>query len=210
MKFSRLLLTAALLLAPVPALAEPFTYEPETCEFKITFPEKPLIEQKCTDGEKKICSEIVTYTKVTSADTSVNFRITCNKLDEKEVARYTPEVMQETVKQLLTDANLEGELPKAYTRDGYKVAAAVSTGMRGDREILYTAQLWMGKDSMFTLEGDMSGPQAEATDKLFTEILGSMHSKTQPVKKPAEKTETKTDTAPADEKIVQPEDKYAP
>ncbi len=188
MKYASLLLTAGLLLAPLPALAEPYTYGPDPCEFKMTFPEKPLIEQKCTDGEKKACAEIVTYTKIVTAEASVNFRITCTAADPKELERYTPEIMVETVKQMLTEANLEGDPPKATTQNGYKVAATVGTGVRGDRDVIYTAQLWIGEKSIFSLEADMSGPQDDKTDKLFTQVLGSMQSKTRPPKPAAEKT----------------------
>ncbi len=186
MNFARLFLTAAVVMMPLPAMAEPFTYAPEKCEFSMTFPEKPYVEQKCTGGETKQCAEIVTYTKIVSPESSVNFRIICSNPPAAELARYTPEVMKETVKQLLSDATLDGAEPKASELEGYKVASTVSAGMRGEREIIYTAQIWIGKTSLLSLEGDMSGPQHAESDKLFAEILGSMHPKDRPTKPEAE------------------------
>lgn len=230
MKFPRLMLTAAALAcAPLPALAGPYTYAPDSCEFKIDFPEKPLIEQKCTSGENRKCSEIVTYTKIVTAESSVNFRVICDALDPKELSHYSPAVMQETLKQMLADANLEADPPEAFDRNGYKVAAVVSTGMRGDREVLYTGQLWIGERSMFSLEGDMSGPQDAKADKLFSDILNSMKAKKKYLNasaeaaaktKEAEKGKAKPavdvkegepSELPADDQMLsQPEDKYAP
>ena len=180
MSFRLRLFALILFLAPSPALAAPFTYAPEHCEFKITFPEKPYFEQKCTSGEKKQCAEVVTYTKVVAAESSVNFRVTCNQQDPGELARYTPAIMEETIKQLVSDANLEFDHTEMMEKDGYKSAAAVSIGTRGDRDIVYTGQIWIGKTSLFTLEADMTGPQDAEADKVFTDILKSMKPKKEP------------------------------
>jgi hypothetical protein len=178
MTISRLGLFAFLMcLASSPAFAAPYTYAPEHCEFKITFPEKPYIEQKCTSGEKKQCTEVVTYTKVVTADSSVNVRVTCNQKDPDELARYTPAIMEETIKQMVNDANLETDNTEMMDKNGYKSAAAISIGTRGDREIVYTGQIWIGKTSLFTLEADMTGPQNAEADKLFTDILKDMRPK---------------------------------
>lgn len=160
-----------------PALAAPFTYEPETCEFKISYPEKPYIEQKCTTGDKKICSEVVTYTKVISADTSVNVRVTCNQHDAKELENYSPDIMKETIKHMASQAKMSVRDVNSGEVAGYKSASAVNLGERGGRDIFYTAQVWIGKTSIFTLEADMTGPQDHDADKLFTDILKSMQPK---------------------------------
>lgn len=160
-----------------PAFAAPFTYAPETCEFKITYPEKPYIEQKCTTGDTKVCSEVVTYTKVISAETSVNVRVSCSKHDAKELEKYTPEIMKETVQRMTSQAKMDVEDIKTTEIEGYKSASAVNIGERGGRDILYTAQVWMGKTSLFTIEADMTGPQDAQADALFTDILKSMQPK---------------------------------
>lgn len=175
-----------------PAHAAPFTYEPEACEFKITYPEKPYIEQKCSTGDKKVCSEVVTYTKVISADTSVNVRVTCNQHDAKELSNYTPEIMKETIKQMASQAKMDAGEINAGELAGYKSASTVNLGERGGRDIFYTAQVWIGKTSIFTLEADMTGPQDQHADQLFTEILKSM----KPKKDLEDKTGTKAKQTP--------------
>lgn len=175
MKTSALLGFAALtIMTASPAQAEPYTYEPKGCEFKITFPEKPYMQQKCTSGEDKKCTEVVTYTKVLSAESSVDFRITCDALNEDEHAAYTPEALEASVRDMAQGSNVDVNDIQSSAKDGYRVAAMVSLGMRGEREIFYTGQSWLGKTSLFRIEANMQGPQDDKTDKLFTEILKSM------------------------------------
>ncbi len=174
---------AILAFAASPARAEPYTYAPETCEFQMEFPEKPYMEQKCTSGEKKACTEVVTYTKVIDVDSSVNVRITCNQYDAKELEKYTPEVMKETIKQMTTQASLPVEDVNTGDENGFKSATAVNISTRGGRDIFYTAQIWIGKTSMFTLEADMTGPQSDKADQIFTEVLQGMRPK-EPTSKP--------------------------
>lgn len=177
MKTSLLATVAFLSVLASPALAEPFTYAPETCEFQIAFPEKPYIEQRCTTGDTKTCSEVLTYTKVINAETSVNVRVTCKKEDEKELAKYTPEIMKETIKHMTSQAKMDVETISTAEVQGYKSATAVNLGERAGREIMYTAQVWIGKTSLFSLEADTTGPQDQKADEIFTEILKSMKPK---------------------------------
>lgn len=171
MKLTRALFIALPLLLSSPALAEPFTYAPEGCEFKVAFPEKPYITQKCTSGADKKCEEIVSYTKVVDIETSVNFRVICSPATAAQVADYSDEDMRGTVEQMMTDANLEPNEADVVEEDGIRSATVVTIAERGEREIFYTAQIWVGEKSIMSLEGDMSGPQNEAADKIFTEIL---------------------------------------
>lgn len=178
-----LLLTVLAVLPSASALAAPFTYAPPSCEFKIAFPEKPFIEQKCTGADKKECTEVVNFTKAFGTDTSVNFRITCNAYDPSELSKYTTDVMKETLTKMITDASLQANNIEAQERDGFKSVAAVNIGTRGDRDIFYTGQIWIGKTSLFTLEGDITGVQSPESDELFSQVLKSMAPKNLPEKK---------------------------
>lgn len=170
-------LTLLIFLSAAPAMAEPYTYAPERCEFEITFPEKPYITNKCTGTEVRECLEVVSFTKVITIDTSVNFRVTC-AIDQKErMASLDENKMKEAVSTLLQEANLQESDPEYSDEDGIKSAAVVSLGERGDREVFYTAQLWAGQTSILTLEADMTGKADEKADKLFTSILKSMKPK---------------------------------
>ncbi|MBL8638011.1 MAG: hypothetical protein JNN09_05900 [Alphaproteobacteria bacterium] len=167
--------TLFFLLFSANAHAESHTYAPENCDFTITFPEKPYVEKKCS-GEKD-CAEVVTFTKVLDIGSSVNFRVTCISLAEKELAKYTPEVMKTTLGEMLKQTNLEAYNIDAEEKDGYKRAGSVSLGKRNDQDILHTGQLWVGKKSLFTMEGEMLGASSDKLNQLFADILKTVQVK---------------------------------
>jgi len=143
-----------LILISSPALAEPFTYAPKECEFQITFPEKPFIETKCAN-EGKDCTEIVTYTKAVGANSSTNFRVSCNPLSNAESDKYTPAILEETLKQMSKSAGLEPYDTQSSEDNGYKKAATLSLTERDGKALIYNGQIWAGGKSIFTLEAEM-------------------------------------------------------
>lgn len=161
-------------LIPSNAKAEPFTYAPEACEFKITFPEKPFIEEKCSGPDKKKCDEVLTYTKAVDAS-SVNFRVTCLKEDPKILETYTNEALSASLDTMVKDAGLQSFAKDSATIDGHiKTSVNLAAGNRNDREIVYTGQIWTGKNSILNLEGEMAGPQNKQVDDLYSDILKSV------------------------------------
>jgi hypothetical protein len=161
--------------------AESYTYAPENCDFTITFPEKPYVEKKCS-GEKD-CAEVVTFTKVLDIGSSVNFRVTCIPLAEKELAKYTPEVMKTTLGEMLKQTNLEAYNIDAEEKETYKRAGSISLGKRNNQEILHAGQLWVGKKSLFTMEGEMLGASSDKLNQLFADILKTVQAKSSEVVK---------------------------
>ncbi len=199
MKFARAFFVALPLLISSPALAEPFTYAPQGCEFSITFPEKPYITQKCSTGDDKKCEEVVSFTKVINIDTSVNFRVICSAATADQIEDYSDEDMRGTVEQMATEASLEPNEAEVVTKDNFRSATIVTIGERSEREVFYTAQIWVGKKSILSLEGDMSGPENSDADQVFTEILKNTGPVQLPMSKPPkaeEKAEPKEE-APA-------------
>ncbi len=196
MKFPRALFLALPLLMSWPALAEPFTYAPEGCEFRIAFPEKPYITQKCTSGADKKCEEIVSYTRVINIDTSVNFRVICSPATATQIDGYTEEDMRGTVEQMASEAGLEPNEAEVIKEDDFTSATVVTIGNRGEREVFYTSQIWVGKKSIMSLEGDMSGPESADADKIFTEVLKNTGPVALPMSKPPAAPEKKEE-APA-------------
>lgn len=174
----------SLCLFPIPAFAETYTYAPESCEFQIAFPERPFIENKCPNGKENACTEVVTFTHAVGMDSAVNFRITCLSGEQAELGKYTPDIMKETLNQMLKEAGLEAyDLTASEDKETkIKRASTVSVGQRGGKDVIYNGQIWIGKKSIFTLESDISGPANEKADKVFADILKSVQAKT-PAKK---------------------------
>lgn len=164
-----------LCLVCMPVHAEPYVYAPATCDFTITFPEKPYIEKKCS-GEAT-CAEVVTFTKVLDIGSSVHFRVTCLPMPATELARYTPDIMETTLNEMLKQANLEPYSMDSEEKDGVKRAGSVSFGKRNDQDVLHTGQLWVGKTSLFTIEGEMLGTSSDKLNQLFADILKTIQLK---------------------------------
>lgn len=163
-----------LLLLSFPALAEPFTYAPPHCDFTITFPEKPFIEEKCTSDKTKTCEEVLTYTQM-AGPASLNFRVTCLKEDPKILATYKTTNLTSTLDDMVKDTGLTSYgADAAEMENGIKTAVNLAGGIRNDREVVYTGQVWLGKNSIFSLEGEMSGPEDKKINEVYTQILKSV------------------------------------
>lgn len=157
---------------PLPKPAE-YAYSPKYCEFSITFPEEPYKTQNC-DDEGKRCYEQVSFTKVYALSSTVNFRILCNPIDKDLFDQYTPDVMESTLR-----AMSKSRIVNTYNTDvreepGYKQAGLVGAGRIGQTPTIYLAQLWVGKQSVFSVEAELVGEPDEAADLLFSVILKSV------------------------------------
>ena len=170
------LLFCSALAFSLPALSEPFTYAPETCEFQITFPEKPFIEKKCA-ADGKECSEIVTYTKAIGAEASTNFRISCNPISSTDMEKYTPSILEETLKQMSKSSGLQPYDTRSDEKDGYKSASSLSLSERDGKGLIHNGQIWAGKKSLFTMESEMIGTQNDEIEKIFVGIMKSAYPK---------------------------------
>lgn len=171
-----------------PALAAPFTYGPDNCEFQITFPEKPFIEKKCGQNVAD-CAEVVTFTKAVGAASSTHFRVTCNPLEPKDIEKYTPEIIAETLNQLVKSNNLIPYTSQSADENGYKSATTVSLAERDGKTVIYNGQIWIGKKSMFTIEAEMLGPKSDEVEKTFVDIMRNTYPKDRPPTPPAPKVD---------------------
>lgn len=181
---------------PATVFAAPYVHAPQTCEFTITFPEKPHSETKCS-AQSEACAEVVTFAKVPHIGASINFRVSCLPLTEKDVATYTPEVMKQTLSRMLEEAHLPPYSLEAEEKDGVKRASSVSLGTRNGQDVMYTGQIWVGRHSMLTVEGEMQGPQNDTLDRIFAEILKSLRARPGAAKAKTENTEKTEENPPS-------------
>lgn len=157
--------------------AEEYTYAPKACEFQITFPEKPYMVEKCAGlNEKKKCVEVVTYKKILPPDASVDIRLTCEKVDEENPESKTKDYSELTLKSLLRDKNYEAyDLNSEVSdKDNVTRSTSLSIGVQNDVPYIYSGQVWIGKQSLLTVESTMKGEKNDEIDKIFAEILKSL------------------------------------
>lgn len=160
--------------APKPAASSnaPTLYAPPTCDFEIKFPEAYTKQNKCVDD---VCSEIISFAK-TINQSSVDFRLTCDAKTKDEITAIKNTDLKASAKELADNAGLKsyGE-DTAALPDGTVSAVTIALGKRGDKDAIYTGQYWIGSKSLLTLEAEMRGPTNDKIEKIYTDILGSVH-----------------------------------
>lgn len=157
---------------------EPSTYSPEFCEFTATFPEEPYKSRKCEDDGGERCYDLVSYTKVFDLDTTVNFRVICNKVSEEVHANYSGQIMEATLKAMTEDTVVKTFNTSFREEENFKQAGLVGEGKVGRTPTIYIAQLWIGKKSALSVQAELIGDSADEADQLFSDVLRSIGLKT--------------------------------
>lgn len=169
-------MTVILLVAP--ALAgeiAPSTYSPPHCEFSVKFPSAPYTSRRCDGDNKDKCYDLISYTQVFDFESTVNFRVTCNPIDESIYEYYSAEVMEATLRAMTNRSVVKTFDTSFRTEEGFKQAGLVGEGKSGTMPTIYIAQLWIGRGSAFSVEAEMIGESHEKADILLSEILKSVH-----------------------------------
>lgn len=180
---------------------EPSTYSPDFCEFTATFPEEPYTSRKCEDDTENRCYDLVSYTQVFDLDTTVNFRVICNKISEEVHANYSGQIMEATLKAMTEDTVVKTFNTSFREEENFKQAGLVGEGKVGRTPTIYIAQLWIGKKSALSVQAELIGDSAEAADQLFSDVLRSIGPKTN-----KDEETVKDEKSAEDEKETQAED----
>jgi len=152
-----------------------FRFAPDFCDFEITFPEKPMIAQKCIpDGE---CFDLNSYTMVYDLQTTVDVSVTCNPSTPENYKRYNDQVMKAALAGMIDNRNLTSHDMQFKEFDTTKSASLTGTGITGSQEKIYNAQLWIGPNSVFTIQAELVGGAHDTADKSFSDILKSIKQK---------------------------------
>jgi hypothetical protein len=196
MKRLNLLPFLALMLLAVPAMAEDVIYAPKDCEFRITYPEAPSTASACNPDNPKQCHQVSTFTKIYAMDTSIRINTTCNAAEPGMLEKYSGEVMKFTLQTMAKDNT--DDYQTGFNDHGIAKQAVLlgNKKMPDGTERLYMAQIWIGKTSVFTIEGEvMAGTEANETDIVFGNIFKSIRPESWD-----DEIAAKQDAAKADEK----------
>ncbi len=196
MKWLKFSLPLLMLLA-APAQAEPYVYAPEHCEFTITFPSEPFVGRKCSPDDPKQCHETVSFTKVFDVTASLNLTVACNPAEDKMYDRYSGDVMKTTLIAMAGRGKLDEFETGFNDMKDAKMAYIFGYGKKGDHDLIYNGQLWIGQKSVFSLEADIVGDYVDGADGMFAEILHSVRLKNPPAATTEAPVENKAETKPA-------------
>lgn len=170
----------ALTLCAAPAFADEYTFGPDGCDFRMTFPEEPSTSMRCNPEKPGQCYKARVFNRVFSLDSGVKITVSCNPAEENMLERYSGEIMEYTLKSMVSGGEASAE--KTGFTDYGEAKEATLLGQRtmpdGTGKI-YMARLWIGKNSVMTVEGELIGPASNESDAMFTNIMKSVRLKSQ-------------------------------
>jgi len=184
-----------------PAFAEEYTYAPEGCDFIMTFPEEPRATQRCHDKVSDKCTLMTSFTKVYDMDAAINIYVSCKPTETDLRGQFTPDARRTSLLARPGVDTLEVYDVTHSENEKAVMSALLGAGPTpsGKDVMVYVTQLWVSKSSVFTMEAELIGHDISEADKLFSDILGSLHHKDLKPENPNEKseeTEAEPDTQP--------------
>lgn len=169
-------------------------FAPDYCDFEITFPETPAIAQNCVKEDD--CFRINRYTMVYDLQTSIDITATCNPSTPENYKRYTDPVIKAALTGMIDSRRLSEHQMKSSDHGkgaaAYRIGSISGVGMTGAQEKIYSGQLWIGQNSVFTIQAELIGLEHPEADKAFAAILSSLKYKGgKQLHKPAKENITK-------------------
>ncbi len=151
-------------------------YAPEGCDFEITFPSEPYKTKRCPVGDTK-CYDLHSYTMVYDHMTTVDISVACSPSTPEQYDRYNEAVIGAALKGMLSRVELSDYRIDVDDRGDIRQGMLIGEGTRGRQGTLYNAQLWVGKNSIMTVEANLVGDTHPEADVAFGDILNSIGTK---------------------------------
>jgi len=153
-------------------------FAPDFCDFEITFPDEPYTSRRCPEGANGKCYRLTSYTMVYDLSTTVEVSVTCVPSNEQKFERYNESIMRAALNGMVKRAGIDNYDIGYTEKPSYKQASLNGSGGIGSQQKIYTAQLWSGPHSVFTLEASLTGRSHPEADAAFRDILKTVHLKT--------------------------------
>lgn len=160
------------------------TYAPDHCDFEVTFPEQPFIGKRCPQGASRgspKCYDITNYTMVYNLRSTVDISVTCVPSPLKNFDRYNDRVIQTVLNGMSKSAEINEPSINITEKENHRIGTLIGTGtqdkQRGKQNRIYNAQIWVGKNSIMTIEAKLIGRTHHEADAVFADILKSVRVK---------------------------------
>lgn len=151
-------------------------YAPDICDFEITFPDEPYTSKRCPQGVGK-CYELTGYTMVYDLSTTVDVSVTCVPSTPANYQRYNERVIKAALNGMVGRAGITDFSINTQETENTRQGSLIGTGNYGKQKRIYNAQLWIGQNSVFTMEAKLIGRKHHEADTVFSEILKSIKKK---------------------------------
>ena len=158
-------------------LADPVSrYAPEHCDFEITFPEEPYTAKRCPQGAKK-CYNMTSYSMVYNSGTTVDINVTCVPSKPNNYSRYNERVIKSALNGMVGRSQVTEFTINTEELEDIRRGSLIGETKIGNQERIYNAQLWVGQNSVMTIEAKLIGRANDEADTTFTDILNSIKQK---------------------------------
>ena len=148
-------------------------YAPDFCDFEITFPEQPYTAKRCPEGVGK-CYDLTSYTMVYDLTTTVDVSVTCVPSSPANYKRYSERVIKAALNGMVRRVGVDQFNINTREEENMRQGSLIGAGKQGRQNKIYNAQLWVGQNSVFTVEAQLVGSSHREADTVFSDILKSM------------------------------------
>ena len=151
-------------------------YSPEFCDFEITFPEEPYTAKRCPQGAKQ-CYNMTSYSMVYGSSTTVDVNVTCVPSKPQNYNRYNDRVIRSALNGMVQRAQVEDFEINTEELEDIRRGSLTGTAANGNENRVYNAQLWVGQNSVMTIEAKMVGRRHTEANTTYADILKSIQRK---------------------------------
>lgn len=153
-------------------------HKPADCDFEITFPGKPYTAQRCPKEDEinitKECYDLTGYTMVYDVTTTIEVTMTCVPSTQEQYKKYNENVIRMALEGMIKRADITQHEINTTEKEDMRLGSLLGSTTRGKQNSIYNAQLWVGQNSVMTIEAKLIGPEHAKADKAFSDILSSI------------------------------------
>ena len=151
-------------------------YAPDFCDFEVTFPEEPYTAKRCPSGGKK-CYDTTNYSMVYNTATTVDINVTCVPSKPSNYNRYNDRVIRSALNGMVQRSQVTDFTVNTDEQEDMRHGSLIGESKVRGMERIYNAQLWVGQNSVMTIEAKLIGRKHHEADAVFTDVLKSIKRK---------------------------------
>ena len=155
-------------------------YAPENCGFEMIFPTAAQTTKRCTrvtETSAPKCYNLRSYVNVYDMRTTVEINVSCVPSTPEQYSRYSEQVIKAALNGMVSKMDMQEFSIDTAEENDIRKGVLIGAGTYGRQNRIYNAQLWVGQDSVLTVEAKLTGEEHPQADEHFTNILKSIQKK---------------------------------
>lgn len=106
--------------------------------------------------------------------TTIDISVTCVPSSPANYNRYNKRLIKTALNGMVGRAGITEFSINTQELENMRQGSLIGSGSYGTQEKIYNAQLWVGQNSVFTVESKLIGRSHREADTVFAEILKSI------------------------------------